>query len=74
MFGYLRRARRFDYPVVQFYAAEITLILLFLHNHGVVYRDLKPENILFDARGHIKVCRLTIGNWGVDPSSLERSW
>lgn len=57
MFGYLRRARRFDYAVARFYAAEITLILVFLHDHGVVYRDLKPENILLDARGHIKVCQ-----------------
>ena len=55
MFGYLRQARRFDYATARFYAAEVTLALVFLHNHGVVYRDLKPENILFDARGHIKV-------------------
>jgi protein kinase A len=55
MFGYLRRARRFDYPLAQFYAAEITLIFVFLHSHGVAYRDLKPENILLDGRGHVKV-------------------
>jgi len=55
MFGYLRRARRFDYPLTQFYAAEITLIFVFLHSHGVAYRDLKPENILLDARGHVKL-------------------
>jgi protein kinase A len=56
MFGYLRRSRNFEPAVAQFYAAEIALILVFLHGHGVVYRDLKPENILFDARGHVKVC------------------
>ncbi|CCX05692.1 Similar to cAMP-dependent protein kinase catalytic subunit; acc. no. P34099 [Pyronema omphalodes CBS 100304] len=55
MFGYLRRAKRFELPVAQFYAAEITLILIFLHDNGIVYRDLKPENILFDERGHIKL-------------------
>jgi len=31
------------------------MILVFLHNHGIVYRDLKPENILLDARGHVKL-------------------
>jgi protein kinase A len=55
MFGYLRRAQRFDYPVAQFYAAELTLVLVFLHNNGVVYRDLKPENIMIDSRGHVKL-------------------
>lgn len=51
----MRRLRKFELSVAQFYAAEIALILVFLHNHGVVYRDLKPENIMLDARGHVKV-------------------
>ncbi len=55
IFGYLRRRRRFEFPITQFYAAEITMILVFLHDRGIVYRDLKPENILLDARGHIKL-------------------
>jgi protein kinase A len=56
VFSYLRRARRFNEPTSQFYAAEIVLILEFLHDHqGVAYRDLKPENILIDAEGHLKL-------------------
>ena len=56
MFTYLRRARRFNEPTSRFYAAEIVLILEFLHEtEGVAYRDLKPENILLDADGHIKL-------------------
>jgi serine/threonine protein kinase len=56
VFSYLRRARRFNEPTSQFYAAEIVLILEFLHGHeGVAYRDLKPENILIDADGHLKL-------------------
>ena len=47
IFSYLRRARRFPLATVQFYAAEITLILSYLHDvQHVAYRDLKPENIL----------------------------
>ncbi|TLD11482.1 hypothetical protein E2P81_ATG10358 [Venturia nashicola] len=56
VFSYLRRARRFNEPTSQFYAAEICLILEFLHDkEGVAYRDLKPENILIDAEGHLKL-------------------
>lgn len=56
VFSYLRRARRFNEQTSQFYAAEIVLILEFLHEkEGVAYRDLKPENILIDAEGHLKL-------------------
>ena len=56
IFSYLRRARRFPFQTVQFYAAEITLILAYLHEvQFVAYRDLKPENILLDVDGHLKL-------------------
>lgn len=56
MFTYLRRARRFEEDTARFYAAEIVLILEFLHDHrGIAYRDMKPENILIDAEGHLKL-------------------
>jgi len=52
----LRRAKRFDEKTALFYAAEMVLILEFLHDvKGVAYRDMKPENILLDAEGHIKL-------------------
>jgi len=56
VFSYLRRAKRFDENTARFYAAEIVLVLEFLHEReGVAYRDLKPENLLLDAEGHIKL-------------------
>ena len=56
VFTYLRRARRFNESTSRFYAAEIALILEFLHDvEGTAYRDLKPENILIDAEGHLKL-------------------
>ncbi|TEY63620.1 hypothetical protein BOTCAL_0153g00070 [Botryotinia calthae] len=56
VFSYLRKAKRFDENTARFYAAEIVLILEFLHEQeGVAYRDMKPENLLLDAEGHIKL-------------------
>ncbi|KAK2075312.1 hypothetical protein P8C59_009447 [Phyllachora maydis] len=57
LFSYLRKFRRFDEPATRFYAAEIVLVLEYLHEQqgGVAYRDLKPENLLLDASGHVKL-------------------
>ncbi|KAL8666049.1 MAG: hypothetical protein Q9202_001786 [Teloschistes flavicans] len=56
VFTYLRRAKKFDIDTARFYAAEIVLILEFLHTvQGIAYRDMKPENILIDAEGHLKL-------------------
>ncbi|CAK7566647.1 MAG: Cytochrome c oxidase subunit 1 [Sporothrix epigloea] len=57
LFSYLRKFRRFDEPMARFYAAEIVLVLEYLHEQqdGVAYRDLKPENLLLDEAGHVKL-------------------
>lgn len=34
----IQRARKFDEPRARFYAAEVTLALMFLHRHGIIYR------------------------------------
>ncbi|KAK0729889.1 kinase-like domain-containing protein [Lasiosphaeris hirsuta] len=57
LFTYLRKYRRFDEDMARFYAAEIVLVLEYLHEQqgGIAYRDMKPENLLLDAEGHIKL-------------------
>lgn len=55
LFTLLRKSKKFPNPVLKFYAAEVCLLLEYLHTHGIVYRDLKPENILLDRNGHIKL-------------------
>jgi serine/threonine protein kinase len=39
----------------KFLAAEIVLILEYLHSNGVIHRDLKPENLLLDEENNLKI-------------------
>jgi len=57
LFTYLRKYRRFSEDMARFYAAEIVLVLEYLHEQqgGIAYRDMKPENLLLDAEGHIRL-------------------
>mgnify|MGYP000158867635 CR=1 FL=1 len=41
--------------MVQFYAAQITLIFEYMHASDLIYRDLKPENVLVANNGYVKL-------------------
>lgn len=36
-------------------AVNISDVLTYIHNHGIVHRNLKPENILVDDQDHVKL-------------------
>ncbi|XP_058560576.1 ribosomal protein S6 kinase-related protein isoform X3 [Neofelis nebulosa] len=40
---------------IRLFAAELVLVLCYLHDLGIIHRDVKMENILLDERGHVKL-------------------
>eukprot|EP00071_Canis_lupus_P045495 XP_022279052.1 uncharacterized serine/threonine-protein kinase SgK494 isoform X7 [Canis lupus familiaris] len=40
---------------IRLFAAELVLVLCYLHDLGIIHRDVKMENILLDEQGHLKL-------------------
>lgn len=70
----IQRARRFDEARARFYSAEVTLALMFLHQHHIVYRDLKLDNILLDAEGHCKLADFGMCKEGMTPGKTTSTF
>ena len=69
LFTQINKMGGFSEPRTAFYAAEITLALVYIHKLDIVYRDLKPENVLLDAEGHIKIADFGLSKEGVQSNS-----
>lgn len=55
LFHYIDMYHSFDELTARFYAANVVLMMEFLHSKGIIYRDLKPENLVVDANGYLKL-------------------
>eukprot|EP00756_Hemistasia_phaeocysticola_P001402 Hpha_TRINITY_DN11000_c0_g2::TRINITY_DN11000_c0_g2_i1::g.93055::m.93055 len=49
---HLKSRGKFREPWVQFYGAQLTLALGYLHNKSILYRDLKPANVVLGGDGY----------------------
>ncbi|EAS06202.3 Serine/Threonine kinase domain protein (macronuclear) [Tetrahymena thermophila SB210] len=45
----------FTFEVVQFFVAEMVLILEYIHSLGFSHRDFKPENLVLTKDGHLQL-------------------
>ena len=55
LFSYLQPQVLLCENEARFFAAQVLLVLQFLHEREIVYRDLKPENLAIQTDGYIKV-------------------
>jgi len=55
LFTAIRKSNGLNPSHVRIYAAEIILVIEYLHHNNIVHRDLKPENLLIDRYGHLKL-------------------
>jgi tRNA A-37 threonylcarbamoyl transferase component Bud32 len=73
IFYHLQRRRRFSEDCVKFFAAQLYLVLNYLHKNSIIYRDLKPENILLDRNGNIKLIDFGLAKDKFNPEKLLKT-
>lgn len=69
LFRLIRKSKGLSEEISQFFAAQVTLALEYLHNCYIVHRDVKPENIFINESGYIK-----LGDFGFAKVVKNRTW
>ena len=55
LFTVIKKTGGLQTNIARIYAAEIILVIEYLHKRNIIHRDLKPENVLIDKLGHLKL-------------------
>mmetsp|Transcript_19555 Transcript_19555/g.24683 ORF Transcript_19555/g.24683 Transcript_19555/m.24683 type:complete len:527 (-) Transcript_19555:19-1599(-) len=69
LFTAIKNCRGLASNTARIYAAEVILVLEYLHSHNYIHRDLKPENLLLDEFGHIKLT-----DFGFAKHITDKTW
>jgi len=74
LYYHIERNGFFSEDCVRFFAAEMTLALDHLHEHGIIYRDLKLENVLLDGVGHVALTDFGLSKDQCDETHLASTF
>ena len=55
LFDILKEHKKLEVDVARFYAANVIVMIEYLHKRDIAFRDLKSENLLLDDRGYLKL-------------------
>jgi len=65
---------RFSPGRVQFYIAQLVLLLEYLQSKSVLYRDIKPENLLIKKNGYLVLCDFGLAKEGMNKNARTRTF
>lgn len=69
LFTLLQHKGVFSEKTVKLYAAELVLVLQYMHNSNIHYNDLKLENVLIGRDGHILLVDFGLSKYGLEAIS-----
>lgn len=73
LYYHLKKNKRFNEATAKFYACQILMGLVYLHENNIMYRDLKPENILLDEFGNAALADFGISKV-LEPSQSTKTF